>query len=243
MQLQKVIERISPSYKKYFSKKIFLMKLYAYIKGWRTVTYYSDCLRKSNHYSVFLPNNGISLKKAIIALHGSKGSIYEYVPTLLSKYAESENLIIVCPDSAGYKFFESEGEQIVLEVLKHIKNYFSVNENNVYILGNSMGGRGAGFIGLRNSQLFAGIVCIYGTITESDYDLLKKAVKKIPIFIAHGTEDKIIPLSESEALIKMLSRLSFQYSFKIIDGLGHDLKVFDLSLPSIIHFLKSLSKS
>lgn len=218
------------------------MKVYSFLKGWKTLSYYSDLLKSANNFNIYIPKNKFVSKKVMIALHGSNGSIYEYVPTTLTKYSEKENIVIICPNPAGYNFYDYEGEQIVLELLRYIKNDFSIDENNVYILGNSMGGRGAGFIGLRNSKLFAGIVCIYGTITESDYDLLTKVLKKIPIFIAHGSEDQIIPLGESEALTKMLDRLSFQYSFQIIDGLSHDLQVLDLSLPLIFSFFNSLDK-
>lgn len=215
------------------------MKFYSYLNGWKTLKYHSDFLNNINTYSIYCPKNKYSIKRVIVALHGSNGSIYEYVPTSLSHYAKEENLLLVCPNPAGYEFSKYEGEQIVLEILNKIKNNLSVDENKIYILGNSMGGRGASFIGLRNSQIFAGIVCIYGTITESDYDLLAKVSKKIPFFIAHGAEDQVIPLSESEALSRILKRLSFKYNFKIIDGLGHDLKVLNLSLPSIFRFFNS----
>jgi predicted peptidase len=225
--------------KKYISRRALLMRIFSLLKGWKTIAYYSACINKYNDYSIYNPEiKNPSKKKIIIALHGRNGTVYEFVPTLLSSFARKENFLIVCPGSSGIEFYSSCGEKIVLELIEEIKNKFNIDEEKIFILGDSAGGRGASYIGFKNSSIFAGIICIYGTITGDDLIRLTRESKKIPVFVAHGSEDNIIPISESESLAERLDELSFHYQFKVIEGLGHNLDVLDLSLPEIFSFFK-----
>lgn len=226
--------------KKYISRHVLVMRIYSRLKGWRTIVYYSGFLNRYNIYSAYNPRiKNPSARKIIIALHGRKGNVYEFVPTLLSSFARKENFLIVCPDPSGNEFYSPAGEKIILELIDELKNRFNTGEEKFFILGNSAGGKGASYIGFKNSGIFAGIICIYGTITGDDLIRLTRESKKIPVFVAHGSEDQVIPISESETLAERLDELSFHYNFNVVKSLGHNLKVLDLSLPEIFSFFKN----
>jgi len=48
-----------------------------------------------------------------------------------------------------------------------------------------------------------------------------KLPKNVPILIMHGTDDNVIPISQSEALVEKLKKFGVQYKFIRIDGGTH----------------------
>lgn len=224
--------------KKFFSRRKILLKFYSRYKGWKTAYFKISDTSDRIYFTYYLPHNHAKNLKMIIALHGLRGSMYEFTSSQLASFADENIFLIVCPEVNTATFYSAEGERIVLEVLNFVKNKFNVDDKKMYLLGYSMGGRGAGLIGFNNSDMIAGIICINGTLTQDRFSLFESIRKKIPIFLAHGREDKIIELKESLVFSDYLKKHSFTYKLLIVDGAGHNLKVLDHSLDEISRFFE-----
>ncbi len=220
--------------KKLIAKNRYLMRLFARLRGWDTC----------ESYALFVPPyiNVANPNPLIVALHGKRGTIYEFVFTDLAKIAQEYGYVIACPGGRGGIFYNSEGEQDVLNVIKEVKNKYNIDQKRIYLLGASMGARGAIYIGCRNSHLFAGIATIYGVADDMELMLINQNTARIPFFVTHGTKDMVIPIEQSKKLIERLKSVGCKYRFDFVDGLGHDLKVLNISLPEIIVFFNDMLK-
>lgn len=216
------------------------MGLLARIKGWSTSADSPGAVSSYQPYALYLPSPSTAPKPTplLIALHGKQGTIYEFVFTDLPKQAERHGFIIACPSGVGGVFHTPEGERDVLNVIRDVTRTYTVDENRIYLLGISMGGRGGMYIGLRNAHLFAGIATFYGPVSGEEVGPHSHAQSNVPIFIAHGEMDSVIPIRYSEDLASRLHILAYDYRFMAIERLGHDIRVLNVSLAEMFLFFK-----
>ena len=125
-------------------------------------------LEQADTVSVYLPEN-YSAEDAInypvvFMLHGYGGNYRQMGNILnLQNFANSWKFIIVCPDGQKDSWYfdspsqrNSEYETFFLhDLLPYIKNEYNVDTNALFITGLSMGGHGAMYLFLRNSDKFA----------------------------------------------------------------------------------------
>jgi len=226
------------SIRKKISRTYPIVKPIAQLKGWKSISYISSFDSSYQTYAIYIPQN-INLGKPnplIVALHGKEGTIFEFAFTKISKIADEFGLIIVTPKGRGNPMYKDEGERDVLGVIRDVRSKYSIDDKRIFILGASMGGYGATYIGFRNPELFAGIASIYGTITADELVSFIKCEKKLPVFIAHGEKDEIVPVNNFRELAARLDEIGWEYKCKILPKLGHDLKVLDLSLSEVLDF-------
>lgn len=227
-------------FRKRVSRNHSIMRVIARCRGWCTVMYTPTRDAICHNYAIYVPA-AVNRKKPmplIVALHGSEGTIYEFALSKIAWVAKQHNCIVVCPSGSNGIFFTREGEHDVLRVIRDVKNRYHVDEERVYLLGISMGGRGTTYIGFRNSELFAAIAPIYGTSTGEELDSLTDKSGKIPVYAVHGSEDRVVPVEDSQELISRLASLGYEYRFKLIQGLGHDIRVLDIALAEILEFFQ-----
>ena len=100
------------------------------------------------------------------------------------------------PDERGIR----ESQQLVEELIARERGR-GIASNRVVLAGFSQGGAIALQAGLRHREPLAGIVALstYLTLEESLAAEAASANKAVPILMAHGTQDEIIPLRLAEA--------------------------------------------
>lgn len=69
----------------------------------------------------------------------------------------NQPVIVAQPLGRGNTFYQGMGEQDVLEVIADVARRYSVDPARVYIMGHSMGGAGAWFVGLRHPDRFGSL--------------------------------------------------------------------------------------
>jgi phospholipase/carboxylesterase len=122
-------------------------------------------------------------------------------------YDIAMNDIARLPDERGIR----ESQQMVNQFVARERKR-GVDSRHIVLAGFSQGGAIALQAGLRHAERLGGIVALstYLTLTESLEAEASPANKTIPIFMAHGTQDPIIPLSLAEASAKKLRELRYE---------------------------------
>lgn len=94
-----------------------------------------------------------------------------------------------------------------------------VDKNRIYLTGLSRGGGAAWELAVQYPEKFAAMAVVCG-MTPVPY--ASWIDKKMPIWVFHGTEDRSIPISESEEMVKKLKEMGHDVKFTKYEGIGHN---------------------
>jgi hypothetical protein len=143
------------------------------------------------------------------------------------KYQGDMPFLVVSPlaKSKTYEFWPEEkmGDSLLILMEEILATVF-VDQNRIYLTGESSGGNGTWGIGLQHPEYFAALVPIMGyygwpfTVPENVCDL-----KDVPIWAFHGAKDEIIPLEAEQNLVDALEACGGNVQFTIFPDVGHDV--------------------
>jgi S-formylglutathione hydrolase FrmB len=158
-----------------------------------TVSIFSNSMQRSINCVVIKPDNykhKIIKFPVVYLLHGYGGSYSNCITRVpqLKDYADSYQVIIVCPDGAlSSWYFDSPVDtaykyetHITFEVVGYIdKNYRTLaDKDHRAIMGLSMGGHGALFLALRHAEIFGAAGSISGGVElsgiKTQFDIMKR---------------------------------------------------------------------
>ncbi|WP_129794110.1 prolyl oligopeptidase family serine peptidase [Sphingosinicella sp. CPCC 101087] len=138
------------------------------------------------------------------------------------------------------------GERDVLRCLDEAKRRLRVDEDRVYLTGESMGGSGTWLIGSRHPDLFAAIVPVFG---GWDFRLQRRGAFSnpaadrpmerwlaeahssfagaeqliaTPVFVHHGDADSTVDVLFSRHAVERLQRWGYDVRYREYPGLGHE---------------------
>lgn len=100
---------------------------------------------------------------------------------------------------------ESDVKKSTIKVMNYVNSELSlVNNNykNIFFGGFSQGGCMSLYIGLNQEYDFGGIICLSGMLFP--FIKYEQSKKSLPIFIAHGKKDNVIPITVAEQSFKVL---------------------------------------
>ena len=134
-------------------------------------------------------------------------------------------------------------EKDVMTVLDMIRKEFNVDDKRIYIMGHSMGGAGAIFLGVKHASIWAGIGAIAPAhapagIFAQNYSLAP--AKDIPMIIVQGDQDPLIPVAGVRQWIDQMKEL--QITYKYIERAGGDHGTVLNDVPEMIAFFSQYSK-
>ena len=107
---------------------------------------------------------------------------------------------------------------LVVELIQNLINEKNIDKDRIYISGLSMGGYGTFDLVSHHPELFAAAAPICG---GADLELLNNA-KKIPFWIFHGNEDRVVPVKHSRDAYQLLKTFSNQNIYTEYKGVGHN---------------------
>lgn len=163
-------------------------------------------------------------------------------PAFADAACEQRNSICVSPLGRGHDgWFFDEAELDFWEVWRSVAGAYTLDPHRTVIGGFSMGGYGAYRLGLSYPELFAGIVAIGATqicgerhapgvernmhpgrcTTDADTTPLLENARHLPVLVAHGTADELLPFSGAVLQVSELDRLGFRYRFEHAAGQPH----------------------
>lgn len=153
-------------------------------------------------------------------------------------------------------------------LLPYMAEYYDVfrKSSSNYLLGFSTGARGAMAIAQDEPDIFKAAVLISGDYDQTlmkddnlmnfyygDYEsfserwtgkdnLLRNISKlKMPVFVAHGQNDPVVPFIQSDSLVKALKKMNtVKVMFDFPKNQGHDFRFIDSEVDNIVNFLNKV---
>jgi len=199
------------------------------------------------NYLLYLPENYATDTThkwpLIIFLHGSgeSGSDIEKVkthgpPKMIA--AGRQFPCIVMSPQAGPSMNGWEPE-LVIKLIRYIKNKYRVDKERVYLTGLSMGGYGTWNIAMKYPTEFAAIVPICG---GGDMDNIGQ-LRNMPVWCFHGAKDEVVKPKESIRLIDTLKKFNPNTKLTIYPEAGHDSWTEAYNNDSLFNWLFAQKRS
>ena len=209
-------------------------------------------------YAVFVSSKVDARKKSplVIALHGAGIAPAAMTRSLLAP-AEKHGYIVAAP--MGYNlrgFYGAAGpgntrggpenlgelsEKDVMNVLGMMRQEFNVDPERIYIVGQSMGGGGAIYLGAKHQEIWAAIAASAAAIPAQHHPDLLADIKETPVMLVHGLDDQAVPIESIRPWIAKMKELRMTYEFIEISKTDHT-ETIDKGAEQIFSFFNKHSK-
>ena len=203
-------------------------------------------------YRVWLPRHYTKLRRwpVILFLHGSGERGTDNLRQLslgmgpaLEHYSDRYRAVVVFPQCRFAEEWYGEEEQQALAALEQSIREFHGDRRRVYLTGASMGGAGVWYMA-RHRKKFAAIVPVCGEVVRQrddpfptdpppdlarivgapdPYATLAQAIGRQPVWAWHGSDDDVVPVTESRRMVAALQRAGGIVHYTEVRGAGHDV--------------------
>lgn len=134
-------------------------------------------------------------------------------------------------------------EKDVMNVIAIVRKEFNVDDNRIYVMGHSMGGAGALFLGSKYANMFAAVgaeapAAFWQTRKET---LQPMKDGKVPVMIVHGDTDEVVPVTNSHGWVDVMKELKMDYDYVEQPGITHG-PVIESGLKPIYDFFAKHKK-
>lgn len=137
-------------------------------------------------------------------------------PKLLAEGKEFPFLILAPQNPHKRKWWNTRA---VMQLLDTIIESNRVDIDRIYLTGLSRGGGAAWELAVQYPDKFAAMAVVCGMTPVPYAGWINK---NMPIWVFHGTEDKSIPISESENMVNKLEEMGYDVRFTKYEGVGHN---------------------
>jgi predicted peptidase len=202
-------------------------------------------------YQVFVPDDWTPHRKwpVILALHGAgergnDGLLQTDVgigTAIRSNRSAIEAIVVMpqCPRNLWWIL--PPIDDLAMTALAEATKEFHGDTHRTYLTGLSMGGYGAWHLAQKHPRTFAALVVICGGIrppvaAQNAYPDLAKVtppdsprtylaaaerVGKTPVWIFHGADDNIVPVTESQRMTEAMKQVGAEVHYTEYPGVGH----------------------
>jgi predicted peptidase len=116
------------------------------------------------------------------------------------------------PDPAPYT-------AIVVELLASLAKEFSIDQDRVYVVGQSLGGYGTWDVISKRPHLFAAAVPLCGGGNPARV----AAARDLPVWAFHGAKDQVVPVTQSRDMVAALRAAGGSVKYTEYPDAGHDI--------------------
>jgi len=211
---------------------------------------YKDAQRHELAYHLLMPEDydpSISYP-LVVFLHGAGergdslapvlpyNGTYEFMET-----ASDHTYFMLIPQAPAYTWWtDSPLKQRVVELVSATQGQFSIDPDRIYIAGLSMGAFGMWEIVSDNPDLFAAAISVCGGLSRNRDASL---IAHIPFQVFHGSEDSIVPVTESRLTVEALREANANVEYTEYEGADHWIWVRTYTNPDVIEWLFDQTKS
>jgi predicted esterase len=188
-------------------------------------------------YRAFIPQDYDSSKAypLIIGLHGASGNENSFMrrPDFIDE-ARKRGYLLATPNGRGpFTGYRGDAGADVLEVLDRMLATHSIDPEQVFLTGHSMGGGGTWRVGFRAPERFRALAPIAGAPPPNAVDL--DAAPDMPVLYSAGVEDRTVPIENVRRLAKAAEQKLNKLSYVEYPEDGH-AEVPDSAMLPIFEF-------
>ncbi len=196
-------------------------------------------------YLLYLPKDYKQQKSLplVLFLHGAgeRGDnlnlVQKHGPPKLIEAGLEFPFILVSPQCPKDSWWTRELEPLKL-LLDSILKIYKVDKKRVYLTGLSMGGFGTFHLAGLYPKYFAALAPICG----GGHGSFAENLKKIPTWAFHGDADDIVPVQESQRMIRAIKKAGGNAKLTTYKDVGHDSWTQTYDNPKFYEWLLSQKK-
>jgi predicted esterase len=133
-------------------------------------------------------------------------------------------------------------EKDVMNVLAIVRKEFNVDDKRTYLMGHSMGGAGALFLGPKYVDQWAAVASMAPAAFLMQPESLAPVKDRMPLLLAHGDADTVVPIDVGRRWAKTATDLKMKdFKYMELPGADHGT-VITQSMPAIFTFFKAHTK-
>jgi predicted esterase len=121
----------------------------------------------------------------------------------------------------------------LIDLVEDICSHYRVDPDRIYLTGLSMGGYGTWATAIEYPDRFAAIAPICGGGDPEKAD----RIRHIPAWVFHGAKDPVVPLAQSEAMVRALEQLGAEVRFTVYPEATHDSWTETYANPELYEWL------
>ena len=190
----------------------------------------------SYSYQVYVPTIFQEGKKlpVVLFLHGitqrgTGGIVPSWGPASLMArhYLDRVPALIVLPQCSNNRYWSNRdmGEMAAAS-LDQAAAEFDGDQERFSLIGVSMGGYGAWHLAAEYPGKFSAIVPICGGSplrTGDRFNTIARRVGRTPVWVFHGSDDAVVPVSESRLMVDALKAAGGNVRYSEYPGVGHNV--------------------
>jgi predicted peptidase len=205
-------------------------------------------------YRLFVPRNYDPRKKypMVVYLHGGGGRGSDNLKQieggngyLIDFFTQTETQsrypsFVVAPQSPvteGWVEYDSvtpnRQVRLVFELIRDLEKTYSIDDDRLYVAGQSMGGFGTFAIISEYPRLFAAGVPLCGGGDESKVARLLKT----PVWAFHGEKDAAVKAERSRDIVAAIKKAGGQAKYTEYAGEGHNIWIKVVNEPDLLPWL------
>jgi len=206
---------------------------------------------ESYTYQVYVPAKlaGKQNLPVILFLHGigqrGEGGLIPSEGTasaVARQYLEQIPAIALLPQCRKGRYWHNpEMERMVMAELDRTASEFGGDAKRLYLAGVSMGGFGAWHLATQHSGKFAAVVSICGgspLLSGDRFTPLARKIGRTPVWVFHGSDDPIVPVSESRRMVEALKSVAGnRVRYSEYEGVGHNVWMNAITEPGLLPWL------
>jgi len=191
----------------------------------------------------------------VIALHGA-GVAPEQMLGFVSDAAQAGGYIVAAP--LGYAlegWYGIQGrlprdvqppnlselsEKDVMNVLELMRKDFNIDEQRIYLLGQSMGGAGALYLGTKYHSVWAAVAATAPAAGGLSPSILESATE-LPMMLVHGDADQSVNVAQTRQWLSKMRELKMTSDYYEIPGGGHRDAII-VGAPRVFAFFDKYSR-
>lgn len=157
-------------------------------------------------------------------------------PKLLAEGKEFPFLILAPQNPHKLKWWNT---QAVMQLLDSVVADHRVDPKRLYLTGLSRGGSASWDIAAQYPETFAAMAVVCG-MTPTPY--ANWIDSKMPIWVFHGVEDRVIPVQESDEMVAILKDMGHSIRYTRYEGVAHDAWTKAYTTDSLYTWLSEQSR-
>jgi len=130
-------------------------------------------------------------------------------------------------------------EKDVMNVLALMRKEFTIDDKRTYLMGHSMGGAGALFLGPKYADQWAAVASMAPAAFLMQPESLAAVKDKMPLFLAHGDADTVVSIDVGRRWAKTATDLKMKdFKYLELPGADHGTVITE-SMPEIYKFFQA----